>query len=204
MKQIGILGGTFNPIHNGHLILAQSALEQFELDQVLFIPSGCSYMKKHVLDAGLRFEMTKLAIESNPLFQISGIEVDRPGNSYTCDTLTRLKEIYPECKFHYIIGADTLFSIETWHKPELIFENCSIICSKREGFGTEEMQQKKDELTEKYHADIRFLEERAFDISSSEIRERLKNHLNTSYFLPEKVLIYIKEHHLYQFRETRR
>ena len=87
MRKIGILGGTFNPIHNGHLILAQNALEQYALDEVLFIPSGCSYMKKDVLDAQTRYQMTKIAISSNPSFQISPIEINRSGNSYTCDTL---------------------------------------------------------------------------------------------------------------------
>ena len=169
MKKIGILGGTFNPIHNGHLILAQNALEQYALDEILFIPSGCSYMKKDVLDAKARYQMTKIAISSNPSFQISPIEINRSGNSYTCDTLLELKKQNPEVQYEYIIGADTLFSMETWNRPALIFESCGILCSIRNGFPMSKMLEKQKELSQKYHANIQFLQEKAFDVSSSDI-----------------------------------
>ena len=152
--KIGILGGTFNPIHNGHLILAQNALEQYALDEILFIPSGCSYMKKDVLDAKARYQMTKIAISSNPSFQISPIEINRSGNSYTCDTLLELKKQNPEVQYEYIIGADTLFSMETWNRPALIFESCGILCSIRNGFPMSKMLEKQKELSQKYHANI--------------------------------------------------
>lgn len=201
MKKIGILGGTFNPIHNGHLILAQNALEQYALDEILFIPSGCSYMKKDVLDAKARYQMTKIAISSNPSFQISPIEINRSGNSYTCDTLLELKKQNPEVQYEYIIGADTLFSMETWNRPALIFESCGILCSIRNGFPMSKMLEKQKELSQKYHANIQFLQEKAFDISSSEIRRRICSGQCVSYFLPESVLSYIKQHHLYETAE---
>ncbi len=198
MKKIGILGGTFNPIHNGHLILAQNALEQCLLDEILFIPSGCSYMKKDVLDAKTRYQMTELAIADNPVFRISPIEVERPGYSYTCETLQELSAQNPDVNYKYIIGADTLFSMEKWYQPELIFKTCEILCTVREGYPMEQMVQKRDELAEKYHARIHFLEEKAFDISSSEIRERISAKRPVSYFLPEAILDYIRQHHLYE------
>ena len=198
MRKIGILGGTFNPIHNGHLILAQNALEQYALDEVLFIPSGCSYKKQGVLDADIRYRMVELAIASNPLFRISPIEIERLGNSYTCDTLLALKEQTGDrVEYDYIIGADTLFSMESWKEPAVIFANCSILCSVRAGASMYELQAKQEELQKKYHADIHFIQEKCFDISSSEIRERIRAGRCVSYYLPENVLTYIRQKELY-------
>lgn len=198
MKRIGILGGTFNPIHYGHLILAQSALEQFALDQVLFIPSGHSYMKENVLDAARRYEMTQLAIEDHPSFDISAIEAERSGNSYTFETLTILCDQHPNRQYEYIVGADTLMSMDTWRKPEIIFQKANILCAIRKDHSMEALLRKQEELIKRYGARIHFLETRSFDISSSEIRMRVHNKMNVSYFLPKKVLDYIKEHHLYE------
>lgn len=198
MKKIGILGGTFNPIHNGHLILAQNALEQYALDEVLFIPSGCSYMKDNVLDAHIRYQMTELAISSNPAFQISPIEVNRAGKSYTYETLQELTLQHPNIQYEYIIGADTLFSMESWKNPAYIFETCDILCSVRAGFFMDRLLLKQEELCKKYHANIKFMQEKAFDISSSDIRSRIQNGQCVSYFLPEVVLAYIRQHHLYE------
>ena len=107
----------------------------------------------------------------------------------------------PDVCYEYIIGADTLFSIEKCYQPEQIFNACEILCTVREGYPMEQMLQKRDELTEKYHARILFLEEKAFDISSSEIRERIRTKRQVSYFLPETVLAYIRQHHLYESAE---
>ena len=197
MKKIGILGGTFNPIHNGHLILAQNALEQCSLDEILFIPSGCSYMKQHVLDVKHRYRMTELAIAGHEAFRISAIEAERPGYSYTCETLQALHAQNPDVNYQYIIGADTLFSMEKWYQPEQIFASCEILCTVRSGYPMEQMLEKQKELLHKYHAQIHFLVEKAFDISSTEIRERIRNGLSVSFYLPEPVLAYIKEHEFY-------
>jgi len=110
LKKIGILGGTFNPIHNGHLILAQNALEQCSLDEILFIPSGCSYMKQHVLDVKHRYRMTELAIAGHEAFQISAIEAERPGYSYTCETLQALHAQNPDV----ICAVFFLRTIRNW------------------------------------------------------------------------------------------
>ena len=135
MSKIGILGGTFNPIHNGHLLLAEQARCFYGLDQVLFIPSGCSYMKRQeeILPGEIRFQMVQLAIADNPYFCVSDMEIVREGNSYTCETITRLHAQYPEDELYYIVGADTLFQMEFWKNPEQIFTQCITAASVRQG-----------------------------------------------------------------------
>ena len=131
-KKIGIMGGTFNPIHYGHLILAERARESFSLDYVIFIPSGLSYMKDDVLDSNIRYQMTALAIKDNPNFKISAIETNRIGNSYTYETLEELSLLEKEgSTFYFIIGEDSLFNIEQWKFPERIFQLAEIIVAKR-------------------------------------------------------------------------
>lgn len=155
-KKTGIMGGTFNPIHLGHLLLAENARDSFGLDEILFIPSGCSYMKNasEIADKQKRLEMTRLAIADNPSFFLSAIEVEREGNSYTCDTLVQLKEAEPETEFYFIVGADSLFSMETWRKPEKIFENCTILAAVRDDKKQEDLQVQISYLQEKFHARI--------------------------------------------------
>lgn len=198
MRKTGILGGTFNPIHNGHLILAQNALEQYSLDEILFIPSGCSYKKTGVLDAEIRYHMVELAIASHPSFRVSPIEIMRPGNSYTFETLLELKaQNHNNEQYEYIIGADTLFSMENWKNPDIIFANCDILCNVRKGFSMPELIDKQKDLHKRFHATIHFLQEKSFDISSSEIRERIKAGKPVSYYLPEEVLAYIMQEGIY-------
>ena len=114
VKKVGIMGGTFNPIHNGHLTLAQCAQKQIGLDKVLFMPSGISYMKKNVLDPQKRADMVHLAIKDNPDFELSLIEVQKSGNTYTCETLEILTSNNPDTQYYFIMGADSLFQIEQW------------------------------------------------------------------------------------------
>ena len=115
-KRTGIMGGTFNPVHFGHLLLAQRAKEALDLDEVIFIPSGNPYMKdaSSVLGGKIRLEMTALAIEGYPGFGLSSIEVDNDGPSYTSETLIRLRAQNPDCSYFFIVGADSLFAMETW------------------------------------------------------------------------------------------
>lgn len=199
-KKTGIMGGTFNPVHVGHLLLAESARDSFGLDNILFIPSGRSYMKREteVLDRHRRYEMTRLAIEDNPSFSISGIEVERRGNTYTCDTLAQLREMEPETDFYFIVGADSLFSMETWRKPECIFRDCTVLAAVREDKDRDMLCQQILYLEEKFGARIRQIEFREIDISSTDIRMRLANGQSIRYMVPDRVISYIKEHHLYR------
>lgn len=199
-KKIGIMGGTFNPIHQGHLLLAEEARTFCRLDKILFMPSGHSYMKdKNEIAENLRrLEMTRLAIEDNAFFELSAMETEREGATYTCDTLAILKEQHPECEYYFILGADNLFTIEKWKNPHEIFRNCILIAAVRGDKDADDISKKADELMHKFDAQIILLPERIVDISSSEIRKRLSEEKSVRYMVPEKVYSYIQKHKLYQ------
>ena len=152
MKKVGIIGGTFNPIHLGHMILAESARTEFNLDEILFIPTGISYFKdpSTVLDKKTRLTLVGEAIGDNPYFAMSTIETDRPGNSYTYVTLEELKQENPETEYYLIIGADSLFQIEEWQHPEIIMKDAVILAAKRKGHPTEDLLNKIEAIKEKY------------------------------------------------------
>lgn len=199
-KKIGIMGGTFNPVHYGHLLLAEQAKEAFELDEVLFIPSGNPYMKDTapVLDGKIRAHMTALALEGHPYFRMSSIELNKPGPTYTYETLEALKAEEPDCTYYFIVGADSLLTMETWKNPEMIFQNCVVAASVR-GTGTEDKIRKiATHLIYEYQANIHILPARFMDISSSEIRERVSKGKSIRYMLPENVRNYIYDNNLYQ------
>lgn len=193
------MGGTFNPIHQGHLILAEQAREYCELDEVLFVPSGNSYMKDsdEILDGKTRISMTALAIEDNPFFALSSMEVEREGATYTCETIQELISAQPRAEYYFILGADALFSIESWKDPEEIFKNCILVAAARDHQDTFSLTEKAMELQTKYQARIVILPERKIDISSSEIRSRIRKGKSVRYMMPEKVFHYISGKKLY-------
>lgn len=199
-KKTGIMGGTFNPIHFGHLLLAEQAMEVYDLDEVLFIPSGNPYMKdaEPIVDGNIRAHMTNLALAGHPCFRMSFIELDREGPTYTYETLEVLKKANPDCTYYFILGADSLLTMETWKNPERIFKNCVVIASVR-GTGTEEKIRKiATHLIYEYQADVHILPTRFIDLSSSEIRHRIADGKSVRYMLPEKVREYIYENGLYR------
>lgn len=203
MKKIGILGGTFNPVHTAHLIIAEAAQEDAGLDDILFVPSGCSYLKdaSDIVSAKHRINMTGLAIEDNPHFALSTIEIDRGGNSYTCDTIMELKKRYPDQEYYLIVGADNLFTMEEWKDAEVIFQNAKILAAVRGTKKRADMEKKIAQLKEKYGADIILLDVRQVDISSSAIREKIAAGRSVRYMLPDKVREYILKNHLYEKKE---
>lgn len=199
-KKIGIMGGTFNPIHNGHLLLAENARETYGLDAVIFMPSGNSYMKDtfSMPEGSIRAHMVELALEGNPYFFSSHMEVVRKGPTYTCDTLKELKERSPANTYYFIMGADNLLTIENWRDPATLLRSCTVIAATR-GTGTkQELERMSAYLISKYQADIRLLPVRFLDISSSEIRQRIRDGMSARYMLPDKVLAYIETNRLYQ------
>lgn len=204
MKKVGILGGTFNPVHMAHLIIAEIAQEEAGLDDVLFVPSGCSYLKdaSDILPAKDRIHMTGLAIEDNSHFALSTIETDREGNSYTCETLMELKNRYPDQEYYLIVGADNLFTMEEWKDADVIFQNAKILAAVRGSKKHADMEEKSAELKEKYGADITLLNVRHVDISSSVIREKVAEGRSIRYMVPEKVREYIIKNHFYEKKET--
>ena len=199
-RKIGILGGTFNPIHVGHLLLAQNALEYCGLDEVLIMPSGCSYFKNpmEVAPTADRVNMTALAIEDNDRFELSRIEADREGNSYTFETLDILCEQNPDTRYYYIIGADTLFSMETWKKPDAIFNKCTVVCARRNNLTENELEDKAGYLREHFKADVILMDIDEIPISSTFIRKQISQGKSCRYYLDDKVIKYIKEHELYK------
>ena len=198
-KKIGIMGGTFNPIHYGHLMIAEDARCFCNLDEVIFIPSGNSYMKEadDILSGELRFHMVKLAISSNEYFICSDIEIKRTGNSYTYETLEELRKHYPEAELYFILGADNLFTIEKWKCSERIFKECSLIAASRGEVDFDSLKKQADSLKKNYQANVILLPERKMDISSTEIRECILNNQSVRYMMPEEVYDYIFERKLY-------
>jgi len=200
-RRIGILGGTFNPIHYGHLIMAETIRESFELDKILFIPSGqpphktCSVLA----DAESRFEMVQRAVGSNRFFEASRIEIDRKGYTYTIDTLNLLKKEYgPGTKIYFLIGSDVIPELKTWKDYRNVFRMCEFIAAIRPGYDEEIY---KDALREGRISDelkINMTKAPYIEISSSVIRERVRKGQTIKYLVPENVEYYIYSKGLYR------
>lgn len=202
-RRVGILGGTFDPIHMAHLIIAEAAYDAFDLDEVLLMPSGHSYFKddreQKVLPPEIRYAMTCEAASDNLHFTASDFEIHRPGNTYTCDTLRELRMQNPENHYFFIVGADTVLSILTWKNPEQIFADCTLLAAIREdGIPTEAFLKEVESLRKDYGADIHVLEIPAIGISSTDIRNRIKNGRTVHYLVPERVERYIIEKGIYK------
>jgi len=199
MKKIGILGGTFNPIHTGHLILAENARTFYGLDEVLLIPSGCSYMKdsSQILPGAVRLRMAMLAAQGNPYFKVSDMEIVRPGSSYTYETIEVLRRMHPDSELYFIVGADTLFHMESWKYPERIFAGCITVAAVREESEEQSLIGQAQYLSDKYCADIRFLPASHIGISATQIRERLKKGKSVRYLVPENVRLFLEQNEYY-------
>ncbi|MGN1202501.1 MAG: nicotinate (nicotinamide) nucleotide adenylyltransferase [Eubacterium sp.] len=197
--KIGIFGGAFNPIHNGHLTLVRSYFESLKLDKVLFVPTAVPPHKtsQHLAPAEDRLNMVSLALKDNAAYELSDIEFKRQGKSYTYDTLTELKKLYPDSEFYLIIGADQFLTFHLWYKYKEIINTVTLCTSAREN------EQEKQKLLE-YANSIKEMEGRYYiadypvmKLSSSEIREKLKNNEDISDLVPKKVYEYILEKELY-------
>lgn len=199
MSKIGIMGGTFDPIHIGHIQLAEQALTESELDSILFIPNHIPWMKQDrtVTKAEHRVAMVKLAIADNPAFRLSTIEIDAGGNSYTWQTLERLRTQYPKDEFSFILGADSLLSIEKWAHPKKIFENAVILAAVRDDCDKEKLEKQKEALIEKYHGEILLLSMPPVAVSSTKIRQEFYNNSQIRKMIPDKVAEYIIQNDLY-------
>lgn len=199
MANIGILGGTFDPIHLGHMTLAEEAMKEFGLDQMLFVPNHVPWMKKdrQITDDVHRIEMVKAAISSHERYSVSMVDMEAGGDSYTYRTLEMLKEQYPDDAFYFILGADSLLTIEKWVHPEKIFANASILAAVRDDCDIDELTVQQQKLAKTYGADIRLLHMKAIDISSTYIREHFYDEKKAQDMLPKETAAYIKAHGLY-------
>ncbi|MDR2042940.1 MAG: nicotinate-nucleotide adenylyltransferase [Clostridium sp.] len=215
-KKVGILGGTFNPIHIGHLVLAEWARETAGLDEVLFIPTGHPYMKYGAASqdgdslrraaalsmptAADRYHMVELAVKTRSGFLGCDIETSRPGFTYTYETLDLLRQGHPDCDFYFIMGADCLFTIETWKEPERIFRACTVISAVRGRTPTAEVEQKRRYLERLFAGKILLIPFLSIEISSTDIRERVREGKSIRYLVPDPVIGFLEKRGFY--RET--
>ncbi|MFC7320950.1 nicotinate-nucleotide adenylyltransferase [Halobacillus campisalis] len=189
MKRIGLLGGTFDPPHLGHMIIAEHIRENLELDEVWFIPSHLPPHKQEAaVSAEDRLQMVKKATEGNPHFSVSEIELNREGKSYTIDTMKSLLKEYPSDEFCFIIGGDMVQYLDRWHKIEELNELVQFVGVGREGIALDS------------HFNVKMVEIPRIDISSSMIRQRLTDKKSIRYLIPEGVFHFIKENALYEFK----
>lgn len=200
MKKIGIMGGTFNPIHNGHLFLAENAYEQIGLDQILFMPSkNPPHKAKPVMVTDQqRVDMINLAIQDNPHFALSTLELERDGYTYTADTLKLLMEGKGEVRYYFIVGADSLFMMHQWYQPQVIFELCSVVAAGRDHVDWEELTTQAKRLKEQFHADLQLISMPTIQIASADIRSRVSLNKSIRYYVPDGVAQYINQHRLYR------
>ena len=197
MPEIGLMGGSFNPIHCGHVALARAALESGRVERVLFLPTGNPPHKKEGLaDKFDRLRMVELAVEHEAGMAVCREGIDRDGVIYTVDTLAALKRKMPDCTLTYLIGADTLRALGTWRRVETVIERCKFLVMMREGETREEVIRLAGLWTQR-GAQIDFLDARKMDISSTQIREQIQKGLPFERLVPQAVADYIHEHGLY-------
>lgn len=199
-KKIGIMGGTFDPVHISHLILGEKAYEQFDLDQVLFMPAGNPPHKQNREGRATdeqRVEMVRRAISGNTHFELSLEEMNADGYSYTYLTLERLKRQNPKAEYYFIIGADSLFDFDGWREPEKICRTAVILVAPRNHVAEEKLMKQMEYLGKKYCGDFRKLDCPNLDISSKMLREWIPDQKNIRYYVPDPVYEYIQEQRIY-------
>ncbi|NLM04637.1 MAG: nicotinate-nucleotide adenylyltransferase [Clostridiales bacterium] len=194
------MGGTFNPIHLGHLFIAETAFEELKLNKIIFIPTGDPPHKKNedVIDGHHRLEMTKIAINSNKNFVVSNIEIKRKGYSYTVETIDELFNVYGrDIELYFITGTDTFMELETWKNYKELFHRVTIVVVTRLGFNDIILNKRIEHYKKIHGANIIKLTAPILEISSTNIRDRIKNKKSIKYLLPEKVEEYIYKNQLY-------
>lgn len=200
MDKLGIMGGTFNPIHCGHLLIAKSAYKQYNLDRVIFIPSGNPPHKQGASLASEedRLAMTRLATAEYDYFSVSDIELQKKGYSYTWETLRLLRKEYPDTRFYFILGADSLFYFDKWRHPERILSDATLLVANRNDSDYGRLAAYAEKLRQRFGGEIDLITCPKADISSTQIREgRFDKRL-----VPQAVCDYIDEHGLYTHKEA--
>ncbi|GIV01043.1 MAG: putative nicotinate-nucleotide adenylyltransferase [Actinomycetota bacterium] len=195
-RRLGVMGGTFDPIHHGHLLTAEEAAVQFGLEQVIFVPTGRPWMKadREVTPAEHRYLMTVIATASNPRFTVSRIEIDRPGPTYTVDTLRALREQHPGAELFFVTGADAMLEIFSWKDPAEILSLAHFIAATRPGYDLAHFEAEAPTA----HPNVTVMNIPALAISSTDIRQRVREGRPIRYLVPEGVESYIEKMGLYR------
>lgn len=197
-RKVGIMGGTFDPIHLGHLVVANEVLNMYKLDEIIFIPAG---IPPHKIGIGAsswdRYLMVTMATLSNAKFKVSDIEINNPGKSYTLNTLRELTKLYKDTEFYFITGTDAVIDLPNWHEPEKVLSLCKFIAVSRPGISKDTVEKKIIEIKNKFNGDIELLQVPMLQISSTDIRDRFKKGISAKYMLPESVEQYIIKNKLY-------
>lgn len=188
--RIGVMGGTFDPIHNGHLVAASEAADALGLDEVIFVPTGMPWHKKAVTSAEHRYLMTVVATAANPRFRVSRIDIDREGVTYTVDTLKDVAKLHPGADLFFITGADAIAQILAWKDIDQVWGLAHFVAVTRPGH--------EIALPDSPKANISVLEIPALAISSTDVRERIKTNKPVWYLVPDGVVQYIAKHELYK------
>ena len=205
VKKIGIMGGTFDPIHMGHLILGEKAYEQLGLDKVLFMPCGNPPHKRNRKGRATdeqRAEMVRLAIKDNPHFELSLIEMHEEGYTYTYRTLEQLNAANPDTEYYFIIGADSLYNFDTWREPGRICQEAVLVVATRDHTPLKELDQQMKLLAQKYNGKFIRLDTMNIDVSSHQIRQWISEEKSLKYYVPDKVISYMKENGIYRKKEV--
>ena len=199
-RKIGILGGTFNPIHLGHLITAQDALEQLGLERVIFIPSATPPHKvvDKLASGRDRLQMIRLAIRGNDRFDVDDLEIERGGKSYSVDTLTELKRRDPRATFYFIIGADSLRELHLWREAQRLVRLCTFVTVPRPGFEPKPVVDPRLDAATRRRLRQQVLRGHACDIASRDIRARVASRRSIRYLVPDAVHAYIRRRRLYR------
>ena len=196
---IGVLGGTFDPVHNGHLIVAEQVRAQLELAEVLFVPAGQPWLKgdSPILSAEHRLQMVRLAIADEPCFKTSTMEIDRPGPSYTVDTIAELQaQLGAGDELFFIFGWDSLAQLPQWREPSRLIEMCRLVAVPRPGYPLPDLNS-LEALIPGLSQRVIVRHKPKVDISATEIRDRVARGLSIRHLVPEAVDKYIRQHRLY-------
>jgi nicotinate-nucleotide adenylyltransferase len=189
-RRIGIMGGTFDPIHNGHLVAASEVQQHFDLDEVLFVPTGQPWMKPAVTDSEHRYLMSVIATAANPRFTVSRVDIDRDGPTYTIDTLRDIRDLHPDADLFFITGADAIAQILDWKSVDELWSLAHFVAVSRPGHDLVISALPAQEVSS--------LEVPALAISSTDCRSRVSRGFPVWYLVPDGVVQYISKHHLYR------
>ncbi|APC41329.1 nicotinate-nucleotide adenylyltransferase [Clostridium estertheticum] len=195
-----IFGGTFDPIHIGHIHIAYEALYSLKLDKILFMPAGNppNKLNKQITDSKIRYDLVNKAIEGEINFEISDYEINKKENSYTYETIELFSNMQSNTEWYFLIGADSLIDLDNWKNVDRLLNGCRLVVYNRAGFALEKILKQKKSLESKYHNKIIFLDMPIIDISSTSIRESIKEGRNINYLLPKGVEKIVEKLKLYR------